>query len=158
MSKRCNYDLQFEVEYATRVCALHATVWRRFGVLLTIVSVAGATAAFAGYLKTNVELAAFSSLALAVLSVVNLVLNPGARAQAYRLDGKRYATFAALTAGLDPYAYDNEIDKRLQEMRANDEPDIRALTLLAYRDAMTRFGHEDKAPLGVMPRLYSAIA
>ena len=76
----------------------------------------------------------------------------------YKLDGKRYATFAALTAGLDPHAYDNEIDKRLQEMRANDEPDIRALTVLAYRDAMTRFGHEDKEPLGVMPRLYSAIA
>lgn len=80
MSKRCNHDLQFEVEYATRVCALHETVWRRFGVLLTIVSVAGATAAFAGYLKENAELAAISSLVLAVLSVVNLVLNPGARA------------------------------------------------------------------------------
>ena len=157
MSNRCNYHLQFEVEYASRLCALHEVVWRRFGVLLTVVSVLGATAAVKGYVEANLDLATISSLILAVLSVVNLVLNPSARAQAYKLDGKRYAAFAALTSGLDPRGYDNEVDKKLQEMRAGDEPDIRALTDLAYRDAMKRFGHQDQVSLGLMPRLYSVL-
>lgn len=158
MRTRTNHDLQFEVEYASRVCALHETVWRRFGVLLTVIAVLGATAAVKGYVEANADLATISGLVLAALAVMNLVLAPGVRAQAYKQDGKRYAAFAAFTTGLDPYAYDNDLDKKLQEMRAGDEPDIRALTYLAYRDAMTRFGHEDKEPLGLMPRIYSVIA
>lgn len=158
MSRRCNFDIQFEVEYATRVCGLHEIVWRRLGLFLTIVSVAGATAAVAGYLKLNADLAALSSLVLAVLTVINLVLNPSARAQAYKLDGKRYAAFAGRTAGLDAYGYDAELDKTLHEMRASDEHDMRVLTEIAYRDAMRRFGREDSEPLGWMPRVFSAIA
>lgn len=158
MRTRSNYDLQFEVEYASRVCALHETVWRRVGMLLTVVSVLGATAAVKGYVDADAGLATIISLFLAALSVVNLVLTPSARAQAYKLDGKRYAAFAAFTTGLDPFSYDSDLDKKLQEMRAGDEPDIRALTDLAFRDAMTRFGHEDKEPLGIMPRVFSVIA
>lgn len=158
MRTRTNYDLQFEVEYAGRVCGLHETVWRRIGVLLTVVSVLGATAAVKGYVDANTDLATISGLVLAVLAVINLVLTPSARAQAYKQDGKRYAAFAAFTAGLDPYDYDNDLDKKLQELRAGDEPDIRALTYLAYRDAMKRFGHEDKEPLGFMPRFFSVLA
>ena len=158
MITRSNYDLQFEVAYAARVCALHETVWRRAGVALTLILVLGATAAVKGYIDEDANFAALSGLVLAVFSVINLVLTPSARAQAYKLDGKRYALFSAKTIGLDPSGYDAALDRELQELHAGDEPDIRALTYLAYKDVMLRFGHEDKEPLGFMPRVFSFIA
>ena len=66
MITRSNYDLQFEVAYAARVCALHETVWRRAGVVLTLILVIGATAAVKGYIDKDANFAALSGLVLAV--------------------------------------------------------------------------------------------
>ena len=58
MITRSNYDLQFEVAYAARVCALHETVWRRVGLVLTLILVLGATAAVKGYVDRDADFAA----------------------------------------------------------------------------------------------------
>lgn len=158
MSQRTNYDIKFELEYATRSCGLHETLWRRINIFFMFVTAFGATTAATGFIKQSPELAAVSGLILAVVSVLNMVLNPAARGKAYKVDGKRYTALRPSVVGLDDYSYDEKLDKKLQDLHVNDEPEIKAISALAYREAMTRLGHEDKESLGLMPRLISVIA
>lgn len=134
--EKSKHTLLFELQYAQRVCTLHHRLYRRIRAVLQFATLIGAAGAVKSVIAEKPETAAYSGIVLAVVAVIDQVLDPAGRAATYNEDYKRYTRLLRVARNLAAEAIQAEIDL-LQE---DDEPEIEALRPVAYNDVIEECG------------------
>jgi hypothetical protein len=121
-----------------------------------MVTLLGTCGAFQSVVAKSPDIAFFSGLALAIVAVVDKVVDPTAHAAAFQEDYKRYTRFLRVARSMEP----DKIQAELDLLHVDDEPEIEALRQVAYNDTLEECGLDtrEKYKLGWSSRLAAAVA
>lgn len=134
-----------DIDYSIRLYELHARFYRRLRKLFTFISLASGTAVVATVLNANTTAALIISALLALLPIVENIIDPSGKAVFYDLYRKRFCELRARV--VNEKADIDQIDTGLSELYAEPSDDIEALRRVALRDNLRAYGHEDWLPL-----------
>jgi len=128
-----------DVRYGYHYGALNERAWQHIDTACAVVGAVGGSAAVAGVLAASPMLSLVAGVAMGTVSMLQLVLRPGARAVEFR-DAKR--AFAALDARAwqMPLA---DLDAELTTLQAHAPTGLAGLAMPAHNANVSAIGRED---------------
>jgi hypothetical protein len=133
--------LIFEIEYAKVLCLRHKRLYGRVRNVLLFVTLFGTGSAFGGVLAHAPIASAIGGLLIAACGVLSHIVDPSGKRAAYEQDFKRYARLLGVARGMDA----EQIQLKLDEMRADDTEEVEALSYVAYNDVIDADGLDASA-------------
>lgn len=155
-NKRTHDEGVLDIDYSIRLYELHARFYRRTRFLMTFISLISGTAVVATVMGQHQALAVVASILLALLPILDVLIDPAAKATFFDDYRKQFLKLKASSAALSL----EEIDHQLTTLYATPCDEIEPLRRVALRDNLYRHGHEDwlQKPLTRYERLWAAMA
>lgn len=129
--ERTHYEAVGDIAYCCRYYLMQERLFGKLAGLFRLVTLVAGSAAFAGFIAKNNELAAFSALTTAIITALDIVIDPGSRKYTCNEAQRRYRELERQA----PRLLLPELDERLVEMRSFSAPSIEALRKPAYNSA-----------------------
>lgn len=142
-----------EVRFGIQFGLLNERFWGRIDTLLNFLQVLAGAFALAGVLADGVALGV-AGASMAVISALQLVLQPGRRAADFRVARRAWHELFKHAWALSLH----ELDARIEDLRAESPVGLRALEQPALNDIERMHGHEPTEKLTLMQRLAVALA
>lgn len=144
-----------EVRYAIEYGAMNERLWQRLDTALNLTQATAGALALAGAMATQGRAAAVAGVVLAIVSALQLTLQPTRRSVAFR-DVRLGLHDLAKRAWQLPLA---ELDAALEDVRKTAPQGLAALGRPAFNAVQRQHGHADKVlPLRWHERLAAALA
>jgi len=142
-----------EVRFGAEFGRLNMRVWQRLDTCLNLLQVLAGALALAGAFSNGRVLAA-AGLVMAVVSALQIALQPGRRAADFKMAHMEWQRLAAQVWGMELYA----LDVRLAELRAAAPDGFDALGIPAMNIVNRRHGSTEVHPMSLRERFMLAVA
>lgn len=143
-----------DIRFARHFGEMNQRFWSHVDTTLTLIGAVGGSAAFAGAVASNTDLATWSGFAIALASVLQLVFRPGQRAVEFRDAKRQFAELETVAWGLPIL----DLDARLIRLQESAPVGFALLAQPAFNAAMAADGHPQGRPLKWYERLALALA
>lgn len=137
--ERSHYEATLDVRFHARLHLIHARLFRRVRGILSFATLFSGSAAFAMAVADKPPLMKLAALAVAIITIVEHVLDPARKAAHHDHLRARYV----LLDRDAPRLKLDELDKRLGEIGVDDGSIIDALRGPAMNDVLRQNGRED---------------
>ncbi|MEK6788490.1 MAG: hypothetical protein AABY68_06025 [Pseudomonadota bacterium] len=151
MTERNADIIQSEIDYNIRLCTLHARCYRRVRAVLSFCSLAGGSAAMAGILSAQHDWAIAAGVTLALIPILDNVINPGDKSAAHEQLRRRYVELRQqlMRRQIDAAAADTQ----LHGLYAEQPDEIEGLRKAAQNDADLQRGLDPANKLSIWERV-----
>lgn len=138
---RTRYQIELEIRYGMRLDELHRRFYARLGSALTFALLLAGSAAFGGFVAAQPAFAGAAGLAVAVLTLIEVVLRPSERAAYASALARQFGALRASAAELTT----DDLERRLAVLQCEALPgEIDALRSVAMNDVLREHGHDDE--------------
>lgn len=138
--ERTHYEAMGDISYNCRYFLLQQRFFGKLAGTFRFISIVSGSTAFAGFVSVSPELSGGAGVVVAVVTALDIIINPGQKAYACNEVMRRYRELERQAKKLDLDA----LEERLVELRAMEVPSIEALRVPAYNDSCTERGRTDE--------------
>lgn len=138
---RDHYEATLDVRYGIRFNELNERFFRRVRGVFVFATLLVGSSAFGGFLFGRATLVAIAGLAITILTLLDVVINPAEKIARFNEMYRRYTALDARAPELELAT----LDRELRAIRGEAPQGIEALTEKAYNDNLIANGRPDYA-------------
>jgi hypothetical protein len=152
---RTLYEVKAEIAYAARLFERHTRLYGRVSKYVKLATLALSIAPIASLLeKFPKELGLVFGAIVAVLSLCDVIWDPGKSAVTHEHHRKEYQRLMAKASGLSV----DELDKLIDEYRIDDPVVFDSLKIPSQNDVLVALGHSQCRSLKPLERMFAAVS
>lgn len=140
--ERTKYEALMDIDYAIELHQRHIRLYRHLRWIFNFVFLASGTAIFAGTLATEPAMAKWTGGALAILVIIDHLLNTGGKIYQHQTLMTAWCKLHERADGLELA----ELDRRISKLRSKDVHIISALEMVSYATNLQRHGRASSLP------------